>query len=117
LHRDAAERVLHIAISAFAAQIVALLVIDVVADLLVLGVVQSLQDVLNLLQMVPLVLAFVLHRIERRVHLDADDVAQLAIGIDQSLAAIARVVKHYYRPPGPVLVNACSVEAPPRRSS
>jgi hypothetical protein len=103
--RRSSERITNIPLAAFAAQIEALVVIDVVAYLLVLGVVQSIEYFLNLLQMIAILVQLILDRIERGIDFQTDNVAQFILRIDGPPAAIARVMNHHTDSPkdkGPV---------------
>jgi hypothetical protein len=85
-------------LAALSAQVEPQLLVDVVANLWVIGFVRALQDLLNFLQVVTIVVHIVQGaRIQRRVNFHFYDVAEV-VGIEGLLAAIARVVNHRYFP-------------------
>ena len=98
MERHATQRILQIGLTAIAAKVVALLLVNVLADPFVLDVVEPIENILYFLQVIVLIVGLVLHRIESRVNLHANDVTQLLLRIDRPFAAIARVVKHNQRP-------------------
>jgi hypothetical protein len=99
------EWIADIPLATFTAEIEALMVINVVANLLVLSVIQSIENFLNLLQMIAILVQLVLDRVERGIDFQTDNVAQFILRIDGPPAAIARVMNHHTDSPkdkGPV---------------
>ena len=78
----------------FAAQIKAGVMIHFVADLAVVGVVESFKNVLNFLQMIAVIICVFFHRVERRVNLQAYDITSVVLGIEGLFATVACIVDH-----------------------
>jgi hypothetical protein len=76
------ERILEVGVAAISTEIVSLLLIDVVADAVVLGVIEAVENVLDLLQVIALVFDLVLERIEGSVDFDADYISEFAFRIN-----------------------------------
>jgi hypothetical protein len=68
--------------------------IDLFLELIVIRIGNRFQDILNLLQMIAIVVAIVIHVVEGGIHFQADYVASIELRVDRSFAAIARVVDH-----------------------
>lgn len=71
------QGVLHVTAAALAAQVEPLLMIDFLADRVVIVVVEPFQQILNLLQMISVVFEFVVAGIQCGVNFHADDVPHL----------------------------------------
>jgi hypothetical protein len=80
--------------SAIAANIEPELLVNVLADLRVFAVFESLQNILDLLQVVGVVIRCVFERVKRRIDFHLHYVTKIGLGIEPTLTTIARVVNH-----------------------
>ena len=86
----AAEGILQEFFAAFRAEIETQLLVHVVADLVVVGVIQAFENILNFLEVVAVVIVFAGGgRIKGGIDFDFDDVSQIVFRIEISLAQIA----------------------------
>jgi hypothetical protein len=80
--------------AAFPAQIEAHVLVDILPDLLVRFIVEPLEDFLELLQVVPVGIQIDVRRIECRIDLDADDIANVSLRIEGTVATVAGEMDH-----------------------
>jgi len=85
----AAQRIFDELAPAFWAQIKPQLLIDVVADLIIIGVVEAFKNILYLFQMIAIVVSILGRcRIKRGIDLDLDDITEIVLGIKFPLAQV-----------------------------
>ena len=87
--RVEAERTEQKAPPAIAAKVKSHLLVYVVADFFAFHVVQAFEDVLDFLEMVAVVVQRVVNWIERGVDFHFDDVPEILLWIERTLAAVA----------------------------
>ncbi len=85
----AAQGILDEFATAFGAKIESQLLVDIVADLIVVGVIKTFQNILYLFEMIAIVVGVIGGcRIKRGVDLDFDDVTEIVLGIKFPLAQV-----------------------------
>jgi hypothetical protein len=91
----ATDRILDELAVALRAEIEATLLIDIVANQIAIGIVETFKDLLDFEQMIAIILEFVrVERIHCCLHLKLDDVTQIFDRVDDALTAVARVMNH-----------------------
>jgi hypothetical protein len=94
----ASQRPLGELLAALGAKIESHVLMHLVADLIVLSILEAFENVMDLLQMVSILVDAVVDRIENGCDLNLNDVAQIVLGIKIPLAEIARVTNHLPAP-------------------
>ena len=92
--RTTAKRSAKELLSTVGAEVEPHLLIDVVADLIVLGVIQSFENVLDFLEMILIAIKTVFHRIERGINFHFNDVPKIIFRIKRTTTAVTRVMNH-----------------------
>ncbi len=89
-----AERTAEEFSSAIGANVETELLVNILADLRVFAVFESLQNILDLLKVVGVVIRRVFERVERRIDFHLHYVTKVGLGIEPTLTTVARVVNH-----------------------
>ena len=89
-----AERTAEEISSAIAANVETELLVNILADLRVFAVFESLQYILDLLKVVGVVIRRVFERVKRRIDFHLHYVTKVGLGIEPTLTTVARVVNH-----------------------
>jgi hypothetical protein len=89
---------LHEVLAAFGAKIEPHLLVYFVGDVVIVRLFQTFQDILYLLEMIPIVVNAVVERVEDSRNINPHDVAKVVLGIEIPFAEIARVTNHQPAP-------------------
>jgi hypothetical protein len=93
--RDApAKRIVQESLTTFGTEIEAPLLIDIVADFIALGVIESFEDILDFLEVITILVQFHVGRIKGCIDFHFDDIPQITFRIERPVAAVTCIVDH-----------------------
>ena len=93
--RDApAKRIVQEPLTTLGTEIETPLLIDIVADFIALGVIESFEDILDFLEVITILVQFHVGRIKRCIDFHLDDIPQITFRIERPVAAVTCIVDH-----------------------